>query len=455
MHPSDPRWGFLLSDGGTMDTEQLTKQMGMIERAIGGAFYNNGLHVHLLGGVQGPHTLTYALRLYEPTAQNLAKAGRLGTAVEAAIGDSPARIYNEAGIVWVEVPSPWPMVTPGVQLRGAGLTLPLGLTSRKTIAGIDFEETPHALIVGPTGRGKTTAARAMAFHLARQNPARSVRMIALTFKPGDWVAFRQLPHTIAVITDPQEAAQAIEWLRDRMHERAKAGTVRPHLFVFLDDLLNLLAVADVSGPLAEMASLGRAAGLHLIIGTQRLGKRGAGDATITGNIPARLVFGTADAQDASFFTGRGGSGAELLGRYKGDALLVTDGGTVRLAVSLVEDGDLATLPQDPTEARPWARTKTVTVSPQGGRSVARNALHPPTVTGYTSSAGSVTAQEAPEEEEGPLLEGKPTTPQDLALVRSVYAQLRSKTATCKRVWGGKNDKIWGWLHLAIESEGSK
>lgn len=104
-----------------------------------------------------------------------------------------------------------------------------------------------------------------------------------------------------VITDPHEAAQAIVWLRDRMHERAKTGTVHPHLFVFLDDLLNLLAVADISGPLAEITSLGRAAGLHLIIETQRLGMRGAGDATITGNIPARLVFGTADAQDANFF----------------------------------------------------------------------------------------------------------------------------------------------------------
>lgn len=436
-----------------MDTEQLRQQMGMIERAIGQTFYANGLHVHLCGGIQGPHTLTYGLRLYQPTAQNLAKAARLSTAIEAAIGDSPARIYNDGGVVWVEVPSPWPMVTPGAQLRGAGLALPLGLTSRKGVAGVDFEETPHALIVGPTGRGKTTAARAMAFHLARQNPARSVRMLALTFKPQDWQAFARLPHTLAVIADPEEGTRAIEWLRDQMHSRAKAGTNRPHLFIFLDDLLNLLAVRpDITGPLAEIASLGRAAGLHLVIGTQRLGKRGAGDATITGNIPARLVFGTADAQDASFFTGRGGSGAELLGRYKGDALLVTDGGTVRLAVSMVDDQDLATLPQDPTEARPWARTKTKTVSPIRGESVARNTLHPPIVAGLNGSNGSATAQEAPD---GPLLAGEPTTPHDVALVRSVYAQTGSKSATCRRVWGAKNGVIWGWLQAALESEGSK
>jgi len=141
----------------------------------------------------------------------------------------------------------------------------------------------------------------------------------------------------------------------------------------------------------------------------------------------------------------------LLGRYKGDALLVTDGGTQRLAVSLVEDGDLATLPQDPTEARPWARTETRNVSPQEGHSVARNALHPPTVAGSTSSNGSGTTQEAP----GPLLEGKPITPQELALMRTVYTQLRSKTATCRKVWGAKNNKICGWLHLAIENGGSK
>jgi DNA segregation ATPase FtsK/SpoIIIE-like protein len=145
----------------------------------------------------------------------------------------------------------------------------------------------------------------------------------------------------------------VSWLRDIMHRRAAQGSRLPHIFAFVDDLLNLLALADVTGPLVEIASLGRAAGISLIIGTQLLGKRGAGDVAVTGNITTRLVFGTADAQDGAFFTGRADAGAERLGRYPGDALLINDGGTVRLAVAKVDDQDLAELRQNPAYFRPW------------------------------------------------------------------------------------------------------
>lgn len=111
----------------------------------------------------------------------------------------------------------------------------------------------------------------------------------------------------------------IAWLVDLMHQRTGSGQDTPHLFVFLDDLLNLLGVVEVTKGLKQLASLGRAAGIHLVIGTQRLGGTGSGGAAVTGNIPTRLVFGTADAQDAALFSGRGDSGAEKLGRYAGDA----------------------------------------------------------------------------------------------------------------------------------------
>jgi DNA polymerase III delta prime subunit len=440
--------------------------MAMLERAIGAAFVNNGLHIHHLGGVQGPHTFTFAMRLYQPTAANLTKAKRLGPAIEASIGDSPARVYTEQGLVWVEVPSPWPSNVPGSTLRGKGLAVPLGLTSRKAIAGWDAERDPHLLIVGPTGRGKTTAARAVAFHLARQTQPRTVQFVAITFKPDDWRAFGNLAHTTAVIISPAEAANALEWMRNAMHRRTREGTARPHVFLFVDDLLNLLAVTDVTTPLAEIASLGRAAGFHLVIGTQRLGKRGAGDAAITGNMPVRLVFGTADAQDAAFFTGRGQSGAENLGRYKGDALLVTDGGTVRLAVSPVADSDLATLPQDPSQARPWGTVRTVPTA--RGVIQPRNPQTPPVKAGSSGSNGSENrsggyvepppelARTASEPAETPLLDGEPTTPQERAKIRAIYAQTGSKSATCRIVWGHKNGETWAWLNQALaETEEAK
>ena len=280
--------------------------------------------------IQGPHTLTFGLRLYEPTQKNINKALGLRGAIEAAIADSPVRIYTDRGVLYVETPSPTPVTVDGAKLRGEQFAVPLGMTSRQSVTGVDLIINPHLLLVGPTNRGKTTAARLVAYHLARQNPSHHARFIVSTFKPKDWQAFSSLAHTFAVITDPDESAQMARYLVEVMHNRTKSGQDSPHLFVFLDDLLNLLSVADVDGELAQLASLGRAAGIHLIIGTQRLGEKGAAGGLVTGNIPTRLVFGTADAQDAALFTGRGGSGAERLGRYPGDALLVTDGGTQRV-----------------------------------------------------------------------------------------------------------------------------
>src|SRR3954467_6092588 len=118
-------------------TQDLRQHMGLVEQAIATAFVNDGLPVHLLGGNQGPHTLTFALRLYQPTKANLAKALKLAGAVEAAIGDSPVRIYSESGVLFVEVPPPIPVVVDGHRLKGEGVAVPVGMTARRAIAGID------------------------------------------------------------------------------------------------------------------------------------------------------------------------------------------------------------------------------------------------------------------------------------------------------------------------------
>lgn len=436
-----------------MDIKQ---HMLLIENAIAGAFVNNGLYVHLCGSVQGPHTLTFGLRLYEATQKNINKALGLSGALEAAISESPIRLYMDRGIIMVEAPSPAPMLVAGTRLAGQGFAVPLGMTSRQTVTGVDLAGNPHLLLVGPTNRGKTTAARLIAYHLAKQNPPRHARFIVSTFKPKDWQAFGSLAHTFAVIVDPQESARMIHYLVEVMHSRTKSGTDTPHLFVFLDDLLNLLGVASIDDQLAQLASLGRGAGIHLIVGTQRLGEKGAAGSLVTGNIPTRLVFGTADAQDASLFTGRGGSGAERLGRYAGDALLVTDGGTQRLAVGYIGNEHLAALRQDPDEWRPWQRDGAGVPSQPAvtGATPVHHAI-PPAIDGGVRGQSGSDDPVSPSRVTVTRLPDRTPTAQERQYLRRLYEEAGSKRQVMRLAWGGvvneegNTPKTRRWLDEAL------
>src|SRR6476620_1253395 len=108
-----------------MPAHHVRQYMALIEQAIGAAFVNDGLYVHLLSGNQGPHTLTFGLRLYQPSKANLAKALKLAGAVEATIGDSPVRIYTERSVIFVEVPSSVPVIIASNALHGHGLAIPI------------------------------------------------------------------------------------------------------------------------------------------------------------------------------------------------------------------------------------------------------------------------------------------------------------------------------------------
>ena len=420
-----------------MSDSPVAQYMALAEQRIAAAFVADGLYVHLAGGVQGPHTLTFGLKLYEPTAANIAKALRLKNAVEAALGDAPARIYTERGVVLVEAPSPWPAVIEARSLKGQHLAVPLGITSRRLITGVDFSEPSqaHVVFVGPSGRGKSTAMRSALYHLARQLTPWQAVFCVVTFKPGDWRAVAELPHSWPLIIDPAEAAAALRHLVDDMHQRAREQVEVPHIFVVLDDLLNLLDAVDVVAELRQLASLGRAVGVHLVIGTQRLGKRGAGDAAVTGNIGTRLVFGTTDGQDAALFTGRGDTGAETLGRYLGDCLLVRDGQVMRLAAARVLDSDLDVLPRGPQLVKPWCT---------GAPVQQRGPYSPPAAPQPLSRPG------APGAPVQGLLPRRAPTPDDVAEIRKQYSLLGSKNATVKACYGVKNTLTWHWVSQALE-----
>lgn len=220
----------------------------------------------------------------------------------------------------------------------------------------------------------------------------------------------------------------IHWLARTMYDRVASQRTTPRLFVFLDDLLNLLSQArHLAGPLADIASLGRGAGIHLVIGTQRLGKQGTGDAAVAGNITGRLIFRTASAQDAALFTGRGDTGAESIGAHPGDAILIGAGGVQRIAVGYVGDAHLAQLPQG-GGGRPWAKG--------------------------TGTGGGIPAAQAPNaaQSDGIPLSYHPPTPREAQILRDLYQQHGTKNKTLAVAYAeGKTPKSLAWLSQALEA----
>jgi hypothetical protein len=304
------------------------------------------------------------------------------------------------------------------------------------------------LVVGPTRKGKTTAIRCITYHLMKQNRPDAVRLIVSTFKPADWVGYSDLPHVQALITTPDESVAMLRWLLSLVYHRSRSGQNSPHLFMVLDDLLNLLAVEDVSGTLTEIASLGAASGVHLIIGTQRLGERGAGGAAVTANITTRLVLGTASAQDAAQYTGRGGSGAERLGKYKGDALLVQDGEITRIAVGLVRDTDLAMLAGGgagggnvPPVAndKPWL-TGVATGAPVGEKAKTT----PQTVDEDDTTTGAPVGFPLPR---------RTPTQREAQAIANEFARQGSLNKTVLAVYGKKMAETMNWVKEGLAMEG--
>jgi len=426
--------------------------MQQIEQSIASAFVNDRLAIHLCGGIQGPHTLTFGVKLYQGTKANIAKAMSLGPAIEGYSGISPVRMYRENGLILVELPSPEPVIIDGTRYTGDGLAVPVGLTGRRAIIGVDFDSDPHLALVGPTKRGKTVAQRGIAFHLARQNRPSQVRFIFSTFKDWEWEAYGKLPHTMAVINEPSETETMIHWLVSTMRERLHQRIQLPHLFLFLDDLLNLLGEIDVATEIGQLASLGRGVGIHLVIGTQRLNEAGSGGAIIHGNMPVRLVFGTASAQDASIFTGRGESGAELLGKYKGDALLVDNGSKNRLAVALITDDDLLKFPQSGGPVRPWQHFLQKENADRTS-SMAERVVDVVLSTKIPLLTEPVLSGSKPVENGSkPLLSGPARTTLDREMVMKIYHRTGSKNQVYKLVWGYKNGDTQKWLNEILQED---
>ncbi|MEG0771202.1 MAG: DNA translocase FtsK [Clostridia bacterium] len=222
----------------------------------------------------------------------------------------------------------------------SSLTCSLGRDITGSIITVDLGKMPHLLIAGSTGSGKSVCINSLIISLLYKSSPEDVKMLMIDPKVVELSVYNDIPHLlIPVVTDPKKAAGALNWAVVEMLNRYKsfaeqnvrdiAGfndiariteelVVLPKIVMIIDELADLMMVAptEVEDAICRLAQMGRAAGMHLVIATQRPSVDVL-TGTIKANVPSRIAFSVSDAINSRIILDM--SGAEkLLG--KGDML---------------------------------------------------------------------------------------------------------------------------------------
>lgn len=433
------------------------------EKRIAATVMGEGLHVGLLSVVQGPLTLTYRLRLMRPQPGQLRKLLSLGDTLAQALQVQSVRVSQAPGAILLEVPLPAAAQrTPTASelaRHSQRLRVAVGYDAMRKPVHVDLRQHGAIFWIGPSRRGKTQSMKSTLYCLARAN-VNGLRYAILSQKRADWQAFEPAAGCMGLVSEPAEALSVLRWAAELLAERASAGTTGAAFVIVVDDLLNLLSSEPgLAGPLAEISSMGAGLGVHLLAGTQEAGsKRGTGGAGVENNATARILYRSSSASAGARAAGQGGAGLEDLSSARGDALLLIDGESVRVATGLADDREIALLPAGWRMVAPWRAARAATVSQLAATGENRLQLAQP-----DTQQGSVGHHVAASEGEvsQPVdtvatvaarifpIERRPPTGEEAQVIRQLAASGESLSALCRTVYGHKDGRAFEWVKAAL------
>lgn len=358
-----------------------TSELERVTAAITRVLDEHRVDARVTGAVRGPAITRYDIAL-GPAVKvekitGLAKTIALAAKAKATGG---VRIVQVPGTdrLGVEIPNAVrDMVTLGDVLRSPAargrhsLLVGLGQDVEGTTVVANLAKMPHILVAGATGAGKSTCINTILCSVLLRATPEQVRMVLVDPKRVELTAYANIPHLLRpIITDPTEAADALAWVCAEMDRRydllaasghrhiddynrkAPRGEQLPYLLVIVDELADLMLVAkdQVEQSIVRITQLARAAGIHLVLATQRPSVDVV-TGLIKANVPSRLAFATSSLADSRVILDQPGA-EKLLGQ--GDALFAPIGssGPTRLQGAYVSDEEIAAVVEHWTRQTP-------------------------------------------------------------------------------------------------------